>query len=99
MDTAKSMSTRTLRNIKPRSRRIVSPARSYSPLILYRETRGGQLESRTVAIAVLIAGALVSPAAAQRVIDGDTIDIDGIRYRLIPQLHCLPNLLRPILGH
>ena len=39
------------------------------------------MESKVVAVA-LCAALIAIPAAAQRVIDGDTIDLDGIRWRL-----------------
>jgi hypothetical protein len=39
------------------------------------------MEFRTMAIAALIA-ALASPAAAQRVVGGDTIEMGGARWRL-----------------
>ena len=37
---------------------------------------------KTLGLAALILAAIVAPAAAQRVIDGDTVDIDGTRWRL-----------------
>ena len=41
------------------------------------------MDSRAVAVAAtLLVATLASPAAAQRVIDGDTIDPDGVRWRL-----------------
>src|SRR6185437_13882201 len=73
----------TPRIVKPQVRRIVSPARSYCASILYREAWGGQMESRRLGAAVvLIAMLMALPAAAQRVIDGDTIDLNGTRWRL-----------------
>jgi endonuclease YncB( thermonuclease family) len=40
------------------------------------------MESRALAIVALIAALFATPAAAQRVIDGDTIDLNGTRWRL-----------------
>src|SRR6476469_9301948 len=50
-------------------------------LILYPETRGGQMDSRAVGAAFFVLLFAV-PAAAQRVVDGDTIDLNGTRWRL-----------------
>jgi endonuclease YncB( thermonuclease family) len=48
---------------------------------------------RAFAVAVLMLTMLAVPAAAQRVIDGDTIDLSGQRWRLwgidAPELHQL----------
>jgi hypothetical protein len=40
------------------------------------------MESGAIAIAALIVAALAAPAAAQRANDGDTIDMNGTRWRL-----------------
>ena len=40
------------------------------------------MESRFVVMAGLIVALLAPPAAAQRVVDGDTIDLNGTRWRL-----------------
>jgi endonuclease YncB( thermonuclease family) len=52
--------------------------------ILYRQTQGDQMESRKacLAIAAAVLAALASSAAAQRAVDGDTIDQNGTRWRL-----------------
>ena len=40
------------------------------------------MESRALAIMALIIVATATPAAAQRIVDGDTIDLNGTRWRL-----------------
>jgi hypothetical protein len=40
------------------------------------------MEFRTWIVSALIVSALARPAAAQRVVDGDTLEIDGTRWRL-----------------
>jgi endonuclease YncB( thermonuclease family) len=40
------------------------------------------MESRALAVTALIVAAFAAPAAAQRVVDGDTIDLNDTRWRL-----------------
>jgi endonuclease YncB( thermonuclease family) len=64
------------------NRRIVSSTGSYWRKSYHQEMRGEKMECRAFVIAALIVGALALPATAQRVIDGDTIDLNSPRYRV-----------------
>jgi endonuclease YncB( thermonuclease family) len=51
-------------------------------MILYLETRREQMESKALAVAVVVMAALMAPASGQTVVDGDTIKLNGTTYRI-----------------
>src|SRR5689334_20650381 len=58
------------------------PARSYCMLMLYAETRGGQMASGTIAAALTVIALVVARAAGQRRTDGPPTALHGTRWRL-----------------